>query len=177
LHASRAFEDFPARGGHARDTAGSRPMCPPIPPRALLSHPAEGCCFGTLSSTNLPLFVAPALLHDRGAALAAHAHALDVHAHDVGGPGPHIDILSPRRPTLRARLSHIHETGALHWCLLGMAALAADETASRQATKADVDRWMKDLPTGPVRTKRPDGYGQPDHGREARKAALIMPLE
>jgi kynurenine formamidase len=34
---------------------------------------------------------------------------------------------------------------ALHCCFLGIAALAADQTASRQATKADVDRWMKDL--------------------------------
>src|SRR5204863_8572829 len=34
---------------------------------------------------------------------------------------------------------------ALYWCLVAMAALAADQTASRQATKADVDRWMKEL--------------------------------
>ena len=34
---------------------------------------------------------------------------------------------------------------ALYCCLLGMAALAADQTVSRQVTKADVEGWMKEL--------------------------------
>src|SRR5215831_15503797 len=34
---------------------------------------------------------------------------------------------------------------ALYYCWLGIAALAAGQTASRQVTKADVERWMKDL--------------------------------
>jgi kynurenine formamidase len=34
---------------------------------------------------------------------------------------------------------------ALSFCLLGIAVFAADQTAPRQATKADVDRWMYEL--------------------------------
>jgi kynurenine formamidase len=37
------------------------------------------------------------------------------------------------------------KTAALFCCLLGIMALAADEPASHHATKADVDRWMKEL--------------------------------
>src|SRR4051794_26978451 len=37
------------------------------------------------------------------------------------------------------------KNAALFCCLLGIAALAADEPASHKVTKADVDRWMKEL--------------------------------
>jgi kynurenine formamidase len=37
------------------------------------------------------------------------------------------------------------KNAVLFCCVLGIAALAADEPASHHATKSDVDRWMKDL--------------------------------